>query len=32
MMKEAETFLLTEEKFDLTEEQAAVFLESTTRG
>ena len=27
MMKETETFLRTEEKFDLTEEQAAVFLD-----
>lgn len=27
MMKETETFLCTEEKFDLTEEQAAVFLD-----
>ena len=27
MMKETETFLRTEEKFDLTEERAAVFLD-----
>jgi len=27
MMKETETFLRTEEKFDLTEEQAAIFLD-----